>query len=174
MKKLAYGIFAGVMAIMMFVSTNAQAQMKIGVIDTRTVLSGLPEAQAAQAKIEASKKMWEDSLTTIRVQYQAKSDAYSKIADTMSPEMKRKASEELQGMQDTFNKFRDSKLGQDGELTQMSQNTLKPIFDKVQAQIAAFAKKEKLTVVFDKTSTLFVEPGTDMTDKFSAFLKGAK
>ena len=174
MKNLAQMVGTGVIALTMLVAADSYAQVKIGIIDTRTVLSGLPEFTEAQQKVEGMKKTWEDSLNMIKVQFQAKSEGYAKIADTMSPEAKKKANEELTSMEANFNKFRDSKLGQDGELMQAQTSMLKPVFDKITNAISGFAKKEKLTVVLEKSSTLYMDPSYDMTEKFAAYVKGTK
>jgi Skp family chaperone for outer membrane proteins len=63
MKNLAQRAL-GLLAIMAVTVGAANAQ-KVAVIDTRTVLGAMPEAQAANSRLEATRKIWQDSLQTM-------------------------------------------------------------------------------------------------------------
>ena len=157
------GLFAG----------TAQAQ-KIAVVDLPTVLNGMPEVQAANKKLQDQQQVWIDSEKMMQTQYQAKLDTYSKVGETGTPEFKKKAQDDLTGLQETFQKFHQSKFGQEGELAQMQQQMLKPIYEKLQGALNSFAKKDKFDAIIQKSSTLFTSDALDVTGKFQEYLKSAK
>lgn len=158
------------LAMIFGAGTTARAQ-KLGVVDVQAVLTGMPEVQAANTKLEAQRQIWLDTLKTMQTQYQAKLDTYSKVGETGTPEFKKKAQEDLAGLQESFTKFQNAKFGQEGELAQMQTQMLKPIYEKVQTKLSAFAKKDKLDVIFQKSSTVFTADAVDVTTKFQDYLK---
>ncbi len=172
MKQLTVRALA-VLAMMMALNITAHAQ-KIAVIDSREVLSSMPETQTANARIQAIQKSWQDSLQMMQVAMQSKADTYKKVLDTMTPERKDAANQELAGMQDQMIKFRDSKFGQDGELAHDQQTILQPIFDKVKLAISAIVKKDKYVLVLDKNSVLNSDGAIDITQKLTDYLKSGK
>jgi Skp family chaperone for outer membrane proteins len=131
----------------------------------------MPEVQTANQKLEATRQIWMDTLKTMQTQYQAKLDTYSKVGETGTAEFKKKAQDDLSGLQDQFNKFQTAKFGQEGELAQMQAQMLKPIYEKLQTNLSAFAKKEKIGVIIQKSSTLYGEESADVTAKFQDYLK---
>jgi len=157
---MAFGLSAG----------SAQAQ-KIAVVDINTVVTAMPEYVAANSKIESQRKIYMDTLQSMQTQYQAKVDTYQKLGETASADFKKRETADLDSLQATFNKFRDDKFGQQGELAQMQANLMKPITDKLQNALASYAKKEKLTVILPKTATVYADPVTDYTVKFQDYLK---
>ena len=160
---------AAIAAVALF-GGSASAQ-KVAVVDAVSVVSGMPEYQAANQKLEAQRAIWMDTIKTMQTQYQAKMDAYSKVGETASADYKKKAQEDLASLEQAFTKFRDSKFGQDGEIAQMQAQLMKPITEKVQAALQSYAKKEKIGLILPKTATIYVEDALDLTAKFTEYLK---
>jgi len=157
---MAFGLFAG----------SAQAQ-KIGVVDINAVVTAMPEYVAANNQIETQRKAYMDTLQTIQTEYQTKVDTYQKLGETASADFKKKEAADLDSLKAVFSKFQEDKFGQQGELAQMQANLMKPITDKLQNTLASYAKKEKLTVIFPKTATVYDDPTIDYTLKFQDYLK---
>ena len=157
---LALGAFTG----------TASAQ-KVAAVDIKAVLAALPEAMAADQQIQATSKIWTDSLQTMRTQYQAKQDTYAKLGETASADYKKKEAEDLQDLADRFSKFQESKFGKEGELAQMQTKLLQPIYDKLRASLQTYAKKEKVSVIIDKGAAVYVDESADLTAKFQEYLK---
>ncbi|MFI5201053.1 MAG: OmpH family outer membrane protein [Candidatus Kapaibacterium sp.] len=170
MRKLAQRMALGaIMAFGLFAS-SAHAQ-KIGVVDINAVVTGMPEYTAANTQIEAQRKAFMDTLQTMQTEYQTKVDTYQKLGETASADFKKKEAADLDSLSAAFNKFRDDKLGQQGQLAQMQANLMKPITDKLQNTLASYAKKEKLAIILPKTATVYNDPTIDYTAKFQDYLK---
>jgi outer membrane protein len=157
---MAFGLSAG----------SAHAQ-KIGVVDVNAVVTAMPEYIAANQKVEDQRKIYMDTLQTMQTQYQQKAEAFQKLGETASADFKKRGAAELDSIQSEFNKFRDDKFGQQGDLAQMQANLMKPITDKLQNTLASYAKKEKLTLILPKTATVYSDPAMDYTAKFQDYLK---
>lgn len=149
---------------------SAQAQ-KMAVIDVNAVGAGMPEYQAATAKIQSLQKQYQDSLQAMKTKYQATMDTYSKLGATVSDDMKKKEADDLASQEDAYTKFNAAKFGQDGEVAQTSANLMKPIQEKLKNALEAFAKKEHFAVILPQTATVFADPTLDQTTKFEDFLK---
>jgi outer membrane protein len=164
--------FTAMTAFMAFAlfTQSAQAQ-KIAVVDVNAVVSAMPEYTSASTKIEGQTKAYTDSLQNMRSQYQATVETYSKLGETASADMKKKEQDDLAARQDAFTKFQEAKFGQGGELEKMKADLMKPITDKLQNTLNAFAKKEHYTMIIPKTATVFTDASVDVTTKFQDYLK---
>ena len=169
MKNLAQRAL-GLLAVVALTAGAANAQ-KVAVIDTRTVLAAMPEAQAANSRLEAARKMWTDSLQTMETVLQTKADTYQKMGDNVTADFKKKAQDELQTLQQSAMAYNQAKFGQQGELAQMQSQLVEPIMTKLKSAIDAYGKKEKYTLIIDKSAAIYVDNASDITTKFQDYLK---
>ena len=153
----------------MFAVSPKDAPMKIGYVNSATILDQLPEAQAAQRKLDGLMKAWSDTVNQMSTEYQNKVDAYTKQEGMMTDQAKQQAQQEINGLQQQILAYRQQKVGQGGELDQMREKLLKPIRDKVYKVIAQVAKGEKMQYVLDKREDLavvmYADPSYDLTYK---------
>ena len=170
MRKLAQSAILAAVAIVVMSASSVYAQ-KIGVVDINAVVTALPEYQTANAKIQALTKQYEDTMETMRTQYQAAAATAQKLGETATPEFKAKEAAMLDSMQTVYGKFQESKFGQQGEIAQTQASLMKPITDKLQTALESYAKKERLSVIFPKTATVYDDPSIDYTTKFQDYLK---
>ncbi len=140
----------------MFAASPNTTQLKIGYVNSATILDQIPEAQAAQRKLDALMKAWSDTVNQMSQQLQDKSDAYQKQAAMMTDQAKQAAQQDLSTLQQQIVQYRQTKVAQGGELDQTRELLLKPIRDKVYNIIAQVAKDKKMQYVFDKREELAV------------------
>ena len=171
MKKIALSVFAA--AVMLLSNADAMAQ-KIAIIDSRQVLEAYPEYVAAVQRIQGIQKSWEDSLQTMSTVFKTKYETYQSMVEQMSPEKKKQVEAELQTLQESALKFQNAKFGQQGELAQKQAEVAGPLFEKVRGLVGTWAKKEKYTLVLDKSAAIYVDGAADVTDKVVSHIKTAK
>ena len=172
MKKIALSVFA---AVVMLLSSGADAQaQKIAIIDSRQVLEAYPEYVAAVNRIQGIQKLWEDSLQTMSTVFKTKYETYQSMVEQMTPEKKKQVEEELSKMQEAAVKFQNTKFGQQGELAQQQAAIGAPLFEKVRNLVSTWAKKEKYTLVLDKSAVIYVDGAADVTEKVVTYIKTAK
>ncbi|MBK8945562.1 MAG: OmpH family outer membrane protein [Ignavibacteriae bacterium] len=143
-----------ILFIFLLVSTNLFAQLKIGYVDSETVISQLPDAQDAQKKIDAQIDEWQKELDVLKKEWQVKFDDYEKRKLIMGNQKKAETEKELVSMEDKIETFRQGKFGVNGELYKKQDELMKPIQNKVFAVIEEVAVEKELDFVFDRSGDL--------------------
>lgn len=153
----------------MFAASPKDSTLKIGYVNSATILDQLPDAQASQRKLDALMKAWSDTVDQMSKQYQANLDAYNKQAAVMTDQAKQQAQQEITNFQQQILAYRQQKVAQGGELDQTRERLLKPIRDRVYGVIGQVAKEQKMQYVFDKREDmaviLYADPEFDLTYK---------
>ncbi|MBI3192908.1 MAG: OmpH family outer membrane protein [Ignavibacteriae bacterium] len=132
---------------------NAQT-MKIGYVNSAKIMQEFSEAKDAQKQIDAFQMKIQDSLDMFNKEYQDKLKDYQAKESMLNETARKESQQDLIMLEQRYNEFRERKLGRDGELAIVTQRLLDPIKDKVLKAIAALAKDEKLTFVFDKNEAI--------------------
>jgi len=140
----------------MFAASPNSSQLKIGYVNSATILDQIPEAQAAQRKLDALMKAWSDTVNQMSQQYQDKADAYQKQSAMMTDQAKQAAQQDLNTLQQQILQYRQEKVAQGGELDQTREKLMKPIRDKVYKVIAQVAKEKGMQYVLDKRDELAI------------------
>jgi outer membrane protein len=162
-------------AALLFAGAAAQAQQKIGYVNSAKIFKELPEAQDAQNRIDGMKKQVQDELEKRQKAFQDKLEEYQKKESIMNESAKKAAQDELVRMQREFEQLRQEKLGENSELVKTSERLLEPLRAKVISAIERVAKDEKYNFVFDRTETvtvlLYGDQAHDLTFKVIDRLK---
>ncbi len=153
----------------MFAASPKNEPLRIGYVNSSTILNQLPGAKAAQVKLDALMKAWSDTVDQMSRDYQTKVDSYTKQSAMMTDQAKQQAQQEINNLQQQILAYRQQKVGQGGELDQTREELLKPIRDKVYGVIARVAKEQKMQFVLDKNDQaaviLYADPDYDLTYK---------
>ena len=153
----------------MFAASPGNSPLKIGYVNSATILDQIPEAQAAQRKLDALMKAWSDTVNQMSQQYQEKADSYQKQSTMMTDQAKQAAQQDLGSLQQQIMQYRQEKVAQGGELDQTRERLMKPIREKVYKIISQVAKDQKMTYVLDKRDELavilYADPSFDITYK---------
>ncbi len=138
----------------LFFGGIVHAQPKIGYVNSAKIMQEFSEAKDAQKQIDAFQMKIQDSLDIFNKEYQDKLKDYQAKESMLNETAKKEKQQDLIMLEQRYNEFRDRKLGRDGELAIVTQRILDPIKEKVLKSIAALAKDEKLTFVFDKNEAI--------------------
>jgi outer membrane protein len=160
MKFLATGL-------LLVISLLSQAQ-KFAYVDSKYILSHIPEYQQAQAEINKLSSQWQkdienkyESIAKLETSLQAE-----KIL--LTDEMKQKREQEIATKRQEAKDMQKSKFGINGELFKKREELVKPIQDQIYEAIQEVASTSALMVVFDKASDsnmLYTNPKHDISDK---------
>ena len=171
MRKLINGLF--VAAGLLLVTNVANAQQKIGHLNSDEIFGSLPEAKTVSTTIENLAKAKQTEIDKMIAEYQNKAKAAQDKQKTLSEANKdvvlkelQTAEEELQGLQkrieDARNKARTDVETKQGEL-------FPPLQQKVATAINAISKEKGLTYVFDVAvsqgfnNLVYFDAGEDIT-----------
>lgn len=159
----------------MTLSASAQATaLKIGFVDSETIIQQLPEFKSIEAQLTGARKGFEDSLRVMQTEFQTKLDAYQKQQGLMNAETKAQEEAKLGAIRDRFLQYQQETMGAQGAYAQLQQRLLQPIKEKVTAAIEKVAKDEKISAVMETGLTIYYDKKLDITFNVLAYLRRAE
>ena len=169
----SFGIILSAFILTIF-SSAAFAQLKIGYVDSNTIMDNLPDAQDAKQKLDALVKEWQDELNKKEADWKTKYDDYEKRKLIMTDQTRTETEAELMNMEKDISDFREKKFGTNGELFQKQDELMKPVQNKIFNAIQGIAQDENLDFVFDRSGDvmlLYAKEEYDITNKVLDKLK---
>jgi outer membrane protein len=130
------------------------SQLKIGYVDSKTILSKLPDAQDARQKLDAIVKDWQNELKKLEDQKKAKLDDYDKRKLIMTEQTRTDLEDQIKKIDQQISDYRDKKFGTNGELFKQQEDIMKPVQNKIFTAIQDVAKDESLDFVFDRSNAI--------------------
>ncbi len=148
---------------------SANAQQKIGFVNSTKIFQEIPEAKDAQKRLDAIAKPVQDEIEKKEKELQAKVEDYKKKESIMNEEAKKKFQQEYLELEQKYRKYQADKLGPDGDLQKEQDKILNPVKEKILKAIERVAKEEKYAFVFDQTENikvlLYGDAANDLTFK---------
>ena len=163
MKKL----FSLFIIFLIVLSSFSLAQLKIGYVDSETIMQKLPDAQDARQKLDDLVSGWRTELIKMQSELKNKQADFEKKKLIMSEKIKKEKNDELLKLARSIDLFRSRKFGTRGELYQKQDQFMKPIQNKIFTAIKEIAEEEDLDFVFDRTSDvtlLYAKEKYDITN----------
>ena len=143
-----------IFGLLIIISSNSLAQLKIGYVDSETIMQKLPEAQDAQQRLDDLVNSWRTELIKMQSDLKNKQADFEKKKLIMSEKTKTENEDELGKLERLIDLYRDKKFGARGELFQKQNELFKPIQNKLFTAIKEVAEDENLDFVFDRTSDI--------------------
>ncbi len=143
------------------------AQLKLGYVDSDTILKKLPDAIDAQTKIDALVAEWQDELKKIENQLKEKNDDFEKRKLIMSEQTRLDVEKEIAALEKQIADYKQKKFGVSGELFNKQEELMKPVQNRVFNAIQEVAKEKELDFVFDRSGDivfLYAKPDYDITN----------
>ncbi len=95
---------------------SLNAQLKIGYVDSDTIMEQLPDAQDAQKKIDALIQEWQEELNKLEKEWKTQYDDYEKRKLIMSNQKRSETEKDLITLENQISEYRQKKFGVNGEL----------------------------------------------------------
>ncbi len=149
-------------------SSHLSAQLKIGYIDSDTIMDNLPDVQDARQKLDAMIRDWQTELRNLEAEHKKKNDDFDKRNLVMTDQTRTEAEKELADLDRNISDFRDKKFGPKGELFQKQDELMKPLQNKIFNVIQEIAADEDFDYVFDRSGDiifLYAKTEYDLTAK---------
>jgi outer membrane protein len=151
----------------MFVYSQRDPTLRLGYVESSTILNLLPAAQAAQANLDTLVQAWSDTINQMSSQYQSDIKTYSEQSSMLTHQAKLQAQDRIDSLQQQILAYRERRVGQGGQLDQIRQQFMAPIRTRVYAAIAKIARERGMRFVFDKDGqipvVLYADPDDDIT-----------
>ena len=126
-------------------------QLKIGYVDSDSIMDKFPDAQDARQKLDAFIQDWQTELTKLENNWKTKYDDYEKRKLIMTDQTRAETESELLKLEQQIADYREKKFGTNGELFQKQDEIMKPVQNKVFTAIKDVAKDEDFDFIFDRT-----------------------
>ena len=127
----------------------AEAQNKLGYINSNELLSIMPESTEMQTELQSYAKGLESSLAAMQAEGEKKLADYQQNEATMSELVKQDKIRELESIQQRILEFQQNAQE---SLAAKEQELITPILDKARKAIEDVAKEENFTYIFDAST----------------------
>jgi len=167
-------IFISLFVYLPLLSFVSNAQLKIGYVDSDTIMDNYADVQDARQRLDALIQEWQAELRKMESDLKLKQDDYEKRKLTMTEQTSAEAKADITKLEKEIADYRDKKFGANGELFQKQNEVMKPVQNKVFTIIQQIAAEEELDFVFDRSGDiifLYAKPDYDLTAKVIERLK---
>tara|TARA_B100002019_G_C21106082_1_gene516005 strand:- start:289 stop:789 length:501 start_codon:yes stop_codon:yes gene_type:complete len=127
----------------------AEAQNKLGYINSNELLSIMPESSVMQEDLQSYAKGLESSLAAMQAEGEKKLADYQQNEATMSDLVKQDKIRELESIQQRILEFQQNAQE---SLAAKEQELITPILDKARSAIEEVAKEGNFTYIFDAST----------------------
>lgn len=167
-------IFISLFFYLPLLSFVSNAQLKIGYVDSDTIMDNYPDVQDARQRLDALIQEWQAELRKMESDLKLKQDDFEKRKLIMTEQTSTEAKADITKLEKEIADYRDKKFGANGELFQKQNEMMKPVQNKVFTIIQQVATEEELDFVFDRSGDiifLYAKPEYDLTAKVIERLK---
>jgi outer membrane protein len=161
MKKL---LFVGLLVFATVISSSAQ---RYAIIDSKYILSKLPEYTEAQQKLDQFSKMWQQEIDQKSAELDKMYKDYDAEKVMLSDELKKKREDEIFNKEKELRDLQRQRFGYQGDLFKKREELIKPIQDKVYNAIQKLAVAKLYDFILDKSdgiTVIFADPKLDKSD----------
>lgn len=143
---------------------TANAQSKIGYINSESIMQTLPEAIDAQKTLDGLVSQWEAELQKMQADWKRKYDEYDKKKLILTNDARAAQEKELRDLDQSIQDYRNKKFGQNGELFQKQNEIMKPIQNKIFQVLEDIAKEDNYDYIFDKSGQVLLVYANEKND----------
>ena len=146
---------------------NFTFAQKFGYVNTDFILSQMSEYQDALKEINTISKAWEKEISDMYNETEKKEIALKAEKILLTEEMYKEKRKKIDEEWGEIKKYQEKIFGLDGLFFLKKKELIKPIQDVVFESIEKVAKKNRLQIVFDKSSgptLIYTNPIHDYTD----------
>jgi outer membrane protein len=140
---------------------------KIAVIDTKFILSKLPDYTEAQTKLESIASEWQKEIEEKRAKLDQKHRDFELEKALLSDELIQKRKEDIEAGELELRLLQNKRFGVDGDLFKKQREFVKPIQDRVYNAVQRMAKNGAYDIVLDKSegiTIIFADPKLDRNE----------
>lgn len=140
---------------------------RYAVIDSKYILSKLPDYKDAQLKLDQFSKMWQQEIDRKSTALDSMYKEYDAEKVMLSDELRKKREDQLYNMQKELSDLQRKRFGYQGDLFKKREELIKPIQDRVYNAIQKLAAAKLYDFILDKSegiTVIFADPKLDKSD----------
>ncbi|MCT4664489.1 MAG: OmpH family outer membrane protein [Flavobacteriales bacterium] len=161
MKKLIF-------ILTLFLGFNMANAQKFCYVDSKYILSEIPEYNIALEKIDELSAKWQKEIEEEQIAIDKMFEMYQAEQALLTPDLKLSREDEIIKKERKLKDLKRKYFGPNGKLFEKQKSYLQPIQEKVQAAINEYAQKKRYAIVFDKAGELvmlYSDPKFDVSDE---------
>ena len=169
MKKLSFLIL---LTAVLGITASAQ---RYAVIDTRYILSKMPEYAEAQKKLDAFSIQWQQEIDLKQAALDQLYRNFESEKVMLSEDLLKKMEDDLFNKEKELRDLQKKRFGFEGDLFKRRQELVKPIQDKVYSAVQKMATSRQYDLILDKSegiTIIFADPKLDKSDDILKELTG--
>ena len=137
--------------LMLPLALSAEAQQKIGIVNTAVIMEALPDVKAATTKIQDLAKQYDAEIKRMQDEMKTKLEAYQKEEATMTEVIKKRRQQELQEMEA---RTQNSYQMMQEEIQKEQEKLMAPIRTKVTTAISKVCEAQGCAYIFESGTLL--------------------
>lgn len=138
------------LVVMFVLPLGAMAQAKFAHMNSQDVIAVMPEFTKAQADIDALSKQYQKEMETGQAEFQKKYQEFLAQGDSLPRNIAERRQKELQEMAQRQEQFQQEAYQ---SLQKAQQDSMAPIYAKLDQAIEAVGKSEGVVYIFDLART---------------------
>jgi outer membrane protein len=157
-----------IFAFALTISAQIAVAQKFAYVDSKFILSHMPEYVAAQKQINQLSADWQAQAEQKYTAIEQLEKSFQAEKILLTDEMKKKREADITERLEEAKQFQKSKFGVDGELFKKREELVAPIQEQIFQAIEDIASQSQYMVVFDKanhSNMLYTNPKHDISDK---------
>lgn len=146
---------------------NISQAQRYAVIDSKYILSKVPDYKAAQEKLNQYSEQWQQEIDEKSVELEKMNKDYEAEQVMLSDDLKKKREDELFNRRKEVNDLQKKRFGYEGDIFKKRQELIKPIQDKVYNAVQKLATSKLYDFILDKSegiTVIFADPKLDRSD----------
>lgn len=136
-------------------------QEKLGHVNSKEIISIMPEIADVEKTIDELGKQWEGELLKMREEYNTKIKDYQEKQATMAEGIKQVRQSEIQEIEQRITTFQQTAYT---DLQKKQQDMVNPVIEKVRKAITDVAAENKYTYIFDMSTQVILYTAPNSND----------
>jgi outer membrane protein len=156
------------LTICLIVFSSLSFAQRYGVIDTKYILSKMPDYQDAQKKLQLKSQEWQKEIDEKQIILNQMYKDYDAEQFMLSDELKKKRQDELYNKEKEIRDLQKQRYGYEGDLFKAREDLVKPLQDEVYNAVQKIAVAHGYDFILDKSegiTVIFADPKLDKSDE---------
>ena len=154
--------------ILALLSFGAFAQQRYAVIDSKYILSRLPEYNDAQKRLDNFSETWQREIDQRQQAVDRMLRDYDAEKIMLADDLRKKREDEIYNKEKELRDLQRQRFGFEGDLFKKRQELIKPVQDRVYNAVQKVAVDHSFDLILDKSegiTVIFADPKLDRSDE---------
>ena len=135
---------------------NFGFSQKVAYVDSKYILSNIPEFTTAQEEIEELSEKWEEEIQNLYLDIEKMYKSYQAEKYLLPEKEKKIVEENIIQKEKEVREYQKSLFGPNGKLYDKQREKIEPIQEIIYKAIQEYAEKNRYEIIFDKSSELIM------------------